>query len=73
MTDELTYGALQMTDHAKLAVLREAVERADALTATQAELIKTQSRLLKRTDERYRELESRYRELKKRLREMQDA
>ena len=56
MTDELHYGATH--DKTKLAVLREAVDRADALTGTQAKLIESQELLIATLQRRIRTLES---------------
>lgn len=56
MTDELHFGATH--DKTKLAVLREAVERADHLAATQTRLIESQEALIATLQARIKTLES---------------
>ena len=47
-----------MSDDKKLAVLREAVERADMLASTQAKLIESQELLISTLQRRIKQLES---------------
>ena len=56
MTDELRFGAAH--DKTKLAVLREAVERADVLSSSLARLIETQQEVINLQRAKIRELES---------------
>jgi two-component sensor histidine kinase len=56
MTDETTFGATH--DRTKLAVLREAIDRADAMASTQAKLIESQELLISTLQRRIRTLES---------------
>jgi|DEB0MinimDraft_3_1074331.scaffolds.fasta_scaffold360519_1 two-component sensor histidine kinase len=56
MTDELQFGATH--DKTKLAVLREAVERADHLAVIQMRLIESQETLIATLQARIKTLES---------------
>jgi len=56
MTDELHYGATH--EKTRLAVLKEAVDRAANLAATQAKLIESQEMLIATLQRRIRTLES---------------
>lgn len=56
MTDEFQFGAIH--DTTKLAVLREAVVRADELATVQSQLITTQEQLIQDLKSRIRTLES---------------
>jgi len=56
MTDELHFGATH--DKTKLAVLREAVERADHLAVIQMRLIESQETLIATLQARIKTLES---------------
>jgi two-component sensor histidine kinase len=56
MTDELQFGATH--DKTKLAVLREAVERADHLAVIQMRLIESQEALIATLQARIKTLES---------------
>ena len=62
MTDETTYGAAH--DRTKLAVLREAVDRADNLAVTQAKLITVQEEMIETLKETVRLLDSQNAELR---------
>jgi hypothetical protein len=62
MTDETTYGAAH--DRTKIAVLREAVDRADNLAVTQARLIVVQEEMIETLKETVRLLESHNAELR---------
>lgn len=56
MTDETTFGATH--EKTKLAVLREAVDRADHLAVTQTKLIESQDMLIQTLQARIKTLES---------------
>lgn len=62
MTDETTFGATH--DKTKLAVLREAVERADHLAATQMRLVESQEALIATLQARIKTLESELSEMR---------
>jgi len=66
MTDELTFGATH--DRTKLAVLREAVDRADNLAMVQAQLITSQEQHIQDLRRRIATLESELAETKTALR-----
>lgn len=66
MTDELTFGATH--DKTKLAVLREAVDRADNLAMVQAQLVATQEQLIQDLKRRIVTLESELSEARTALR-----
>lgn len=56
MTDELNFGASH--EKTKLAVLREAIDRADNLATVQAQLIDTQEQFIQDLKARVKFLES---------------
>jgi hypothetical protein len=64
MTDELNYGAISvnaldaMRDRSRIAVLKEAIERADQLATVHAQLIATQEQLIQDLRTRIKTLES---------------
>ena len=62
MTDEMNYGAAH--DRTKMAVLREAVDRADNLAVTQAKLIVVQEEMIETLKETVRLLDSQNAELR---------
>ena len=62
MTDELKFGATH--DRTKLAVLKEAVERADMLASSQAQTIEMQNEVIVMQRARIRQLESQMAEYK---------
>jgi hypothetical protein len=62
MTDEMSYSAAH--DRTKMAVLREAVDRADNLAVTQAKLITVQEQTIETLRETIRRLESENAELR---------
>jgi hypothetical protein len=66
MTDEMNFGA--MHDKSKLAVLREAVDRADNLATVQAQLIETQEQFIQDLKKRIAFLESELSEARTALR-----
>jgi transposase len=61
------------TESTKLAVLREAVDRADTLAIAQAKLIDTQGAYLSQQDSYIKSLERRVRELESQINELRCA
>lgn len=61
------------TDATKIAVLREAVDRADTLSVAQARLIDTQGAYLNQQDSYIKSLERRVRELESQINELRCA
>lgn len=66
MTDEMTFGATH--DKTKLAVLREAIDRADNLATVQAQLISSQEQHIQDLKARVKFLESELAEARTALR-----
>lgn len=66
MTDELNFGATH--EKTKLAVLREAIDRADNLATVQAQLITTQEQFIQDLKKRIAFLESELSEARTALR-----